>query len=125
MPVYDDEGIGLAAANSSAYYLGDFKIVKNNIPLGDNKWYVYNLKTNPGETEDIFTNYPEEFQEMLAAYDTCAKSVGVIEMEEGYAAESVVEKKSALKILKNNAIYILTFLLLIIGLLVTVVSNLL
>lgn len=115
VPVYrEDEGIGLEASNSSAYYLGDFKIVKNNIPLGDNKWYMYNLKTDPGETNDISKDYPEKFQAMLTAYDAFAKSVGVLEMEEGYAAEYVVAKKSVLVILKNNAIYILGLLAVII-----------
>lgn len=124
VPVYDeDEGIGLEAANSSAYYLGDFKIVKNNIPLGDNKWYMYNLKTDPGETKDISKNFPEKFQAMMAAYNVYAKAVGAIEMKEGYSAEAVVEKKSAIKILKNNAVYIVGLLLLIIGLLVLVIRN--
>jgi len=116
VPVYnEDEGIGLEASNSSAYYLGDFKIVKNNIPLGDNKWYMYNLKTDPGETADISKNDPEKFQAMKAAYDGYAKAVGAIEMEEGYSAESVVAKKSIVTILKNNAMYLVLGLLVIVG----------
>lgn len=119
VPIYnEDEGIGLEASNSAAYYLGDFKIVKNNIPLGDNKWYMYNLKTDPGETKDIAKDYPEKFQAMITAYDAFAKSVGVIEMEEGYSAQSVVAKKSLIVVLKNNAIYILGLLALIVGLIV-------
>ncbi len=117
IPVYNEnEGVGLEVANSSAYYLGDFKIVKNNIPLGDNKWYMYNLKTDPGETKDISKAFPEKFKELMNAYDKYAKSVGVIEMEEGYSAEGEVGRKSAIKILKNNAIYILGIPILIIGL---------
>jgi len=124
VPVYgEDEGIGLEASNSSAYYLGDFKIVKNNIPLGDNQWYMYNLKTDPGETIDISQDYPEKFQAMMTAYDAFAKSVGVLEMEEGYSAESVVAKKSAIKILKDNAIYIIGLLAVIIGLIVYVIRR--
>ena len=116
VPVYDEnEGVGLEVANSAAYYQGDFKIVKNNIPLGDNKWYMYNLKTNPGETKDISKAFPEEFNELMSAYDKYAKSVGVIEMEEGYSAEGEVGRKSALKVLSNNAFYILGLLAFIIG----------
>jgi len=119
VPVYQaDEGIGLEASNSSAYFLGDYKIVKNNIPLGDNQWYLYNLKTDPGETNDLSAQLPEKFEAMKAAYDTYAASVGVIEMEEGYAAEKVVAKKSAATILKNNAVYLIALLLFIIGLVV-------
>ncbi len=117
IPVYaEDEGVGLEVANSSAYYLGDFKIVKNNIPLGDNKWYMYNLKTDPGETKDIAKVFPEKFNELMNAYNKYAKSVGVIEMEEGYSAEGEVGRKSAMKILSNNAVYILGLPIFIIAL---------
>ena len=116
IPVYDEnEGVGLEVANSSAYYKGDFKIVKNNIPLGDNKWYLYNLKTDPGETKDLAQAFPKKFVELMSAYREYAKSVGVIEMEEGYSAEGEVGRKSVLKILSNNAVYILGFLVFIVG----------
>ena len=117
IPVYDEnEGVGLEVANSSAYYLGEYKIVKNNIPLGDNKWYMYNLKTDPGETKDLAQAFPEKYSELMNAYNDYAKSVGVIEMEEGYSAEGEVGRKSALKILSNNAIYLLGIPVFIIGL---------
>jgi len=116
-PVYNEnEGVGLEAANSSAYYLGDYKIVKNNIPLGDNKWYLYNLKTDPGETKDISKTLPVKFNAMMKAYNEYAKSVGVIEMEEGYSAEGEVGRKSAMKILSNNVVYIFGLFALVIGL---------
>lgn len=76
---------------------------------------MYNLKVDPGETKDISGAYPEKLQAMKEAYDAYAKAVGAIEMEEGYSAESVVAKKSAVTILKNNAIYIVGVLLLIVG----------
>jgi len=108
IPVYNEnEGVGLEVANSSAYYLGDYKIVKNNIPLGDNKWYMYNLTTDPGETKDIAKASPEKFNTLMEAYNEYAKSVGVIEMEEGYSAEGEVGRKSVLKMLSSNAVYIL------------------
>ena len=117
IPVYNkNEGVGLEVANSSAYYLDEYKIVKNNIPLGDNKWYMYNLKIDPGETKDLAKVFPEKFKELMRAYTEYAKSVGVIEMEKGYSAEGEVGRKSMLKILSNNAIYILGIPVLIIGL---------
>ncbi len=36
-----DVGVGLESGNSSAYFLNGYKIVKNNIPLGDNTWHLY------------------------------------------------------------------------------------
>lgn len=120
VPVYaENEGVGLEAANSAAYFLGDYKIVKNNIPLGDNTWHLYNLKTDPGETRDLAEQEPERFQTMIAAYDAYAQRVGVIEMPEGYSAEGEVTRKSEMYILKHYGIFALIplFLLLLLGLL--------
>lgn len=77
---------------------------------------VYNLKIDPGETKDISTAFPEKFEAMMTAYEAYAKSVGVIEMEEGYSAEGEVGRKSAMKILSNNAPYLLGVLAVIVGL---------
>ena len=63
VPIYSpNEGVGLEAAASSAYFLGDYKIVKNNTPLGDKQWKMYNLKIDPGETTNIATQNPLLFQ---------------------------------------------------------------
>jgi arylsulfatase/uncharacterized sulfatase len=107
-PIYGrSEGVGLETASSSAYFLDGYKIVKNNIPLGDNQWYLYNLENDPGETQDIKAENPELFQKMLAAYEAYAKSVGVLEMPEGYSASGEVAKKSYMKILMNLVPYLL------------------
>ncbi|MEM7183151.1 MAG: sulfatase-like hydrolase/transferase [Spirochaetota bacterium] len=116
VPVYqEDEGVGMEAANSASYYQGDFKIVKNNIPLGDNKWYMYNLRKDPGETKDISKMYPEKFTTMITSYTTYAKAVGVIAMEEGYSAEKEVGKKSVKKVLLNLSMYPLGFFVFVIA----------
>lgn len=114
----DQEGVGLEAANNASYYLGDFKIVKNNIPLGDNQWYMYNLKTDPGETKNISQDFPEKFEQMKAAYYKYAKAVGVVEMEEGYSAEREVAIKSVKKLFYKNIYWILGLSILLIGLII-------
>lgn len=120
VPVYaEDEGVGLEAANSAAYFLGDYKIVKNNIPLGDSTWHLYNLKTDPGETRDLAVQEPKRFQSMVTAYDAYAQKVGVIEMPEGYSAEGEVTRKSVMYILTHYAPFVLIplFLLVLLGVL--------
>jgi len=102
LPVYDKgEGVGLEAANSSAYFLDGYKIVKNNIPLGDNRWHLFNIETDPGEVNDLATQEPDLFQKMLAAYSDYEKTVGVIQMPEGYSAEGEVSKRATKQITKN------------------------
>ena len=94
------EGVGLEAANSSAYFLDGYKIVKNNIPYGDCKWHLYHIESDPGETKDLAAEKPELFQKMLAAYKAYAEEVGVIEMPDWYSAEGEVERNSMKALLK-------------------------
>ncbi|MEL7534004.1 MAG: arylsulfatase [Bacteroidota bacterium] len=95
LPIYEeDEGIGLEAGNSAAYFMGDYKIVKNNKPLGDSKWRLYNLKIDPTETTDLAAQEPLIFQTMLSKYETFAKEVGVLVMPDNYDAQTEVGKKS-------------------------------
>jgi arylsulfatase/uncharacterized sulfatase len=115
-PIYKNgEGVGLENANSAAYFLNGYKIVKNNIPLGDKKWYLYNLENDPGEVHDLSSEEPELFQTMLAAYESYEKEVGVIRMPENYSASGEVAKNGSVQLLKNLLPYIIIFILVIVG----------
>ena len=95
VPIYDSkDGVGLEAAASSAYFLGDYKIVKNNTPLGDKQWKMYNLKIDPAETTNITSQNPMLFHTLLSKYELFAKNVGVQPMPEGYNAQKEVGRKS-------------------------------
>ncbi len=112
VPVYaQGEGVGLEAANSSAYFLDGYKIVKNNIPLGDTEWHLYNLMTDPTETNDLAKSEAKQFQKMLSAYERYAKEVGVIQMPEGYSAVSEVIKKSRTALIMRFLPYLIGFAL--------------
>lgn len=116
VPVYaKDEGIGLEVANSSAYFLNNYKIVKNNIPMGDNSWHMYDLSTDPSEINDIASSNAVLFQSMLSEYQDYASYVGVIPMPDGYSAQGEVGKKSIVAILKSIGPYFLASILLIFG----------
>ncbi len=115
-PIYNsDEGVGLEAASSSAYFLNGYKIVKNNIPLGDKKWHMYNLKNDPSETTDIASQNPELFQKMLAGYEEYERMVGVVEMPEGYSAQGTVKKKSVKQMILNWLPYLIALIAIIFG----------
>ena len=102
LPVYGkNEGVGLESGNSAAYFLNGYKIVKNNIPLGDNAWHLYHLPSDPGETKNLAATHPLLLQNMLSEYQDYANMVGVIEMPEGYYAEREVGKKSVIAMLKS------------------------
>ena len=117
-PIYSaDEGVGLEAASSSAYFLNGYKIVKNNIPLGDKKWHMYNLKKDPSETTDIASQNQELFQKMLAKYEEYERFVGVVKMPEGYSAQGTVKKKSVKQIILNWVPYLVALAAIIYALL--------
>ncbi len=95
-----NEGVGLESGNSSAYFLNGYKIVKNNIPYGDNTWHLYHLPSDPGETNDLASVHPGLFQQLLSEYQDYSVRVGVIEMPKGYSAEREVTRKSYVELLK-------------------------
>ncbi|MEM6845058.1 MAG: sulfatase-like hydrolase/transferase [Bacteroidota bacterium] len=110
-PIYDkDEGVGLESGNSAAYFLNGYKIVKNNIPHGDNTWHLYHLPSDPGEANDIATEHPVLFQKMLSEFQYYATTVGVIQMPEGYSAQKEVGKKSVIAMLKLAFPFLFTIL---------------
>jgi len=90
--------------------------VKNNLPLGDTQWHLYNLENDPSETYDLAQKEPKVFQKMLAEYEVYAKNAGVLEMPEGYYAQGVVAKKSYAKIFMNLLPYLSVVVIGILGL---------
>ncbi len=112
VPIYvENEGVGIEAAASSAYFLNGYKIVKNNIPLGDTEWHLYNLQNDPSELVDLSQKEPIRFQNMLAAYEEYAKTVGVLEMPKGYSASKTVARKSYAQMFLKNLPYLLSAVL--------------
>lgn len=102
LPVYkENEGVGIEAASSSAYFMNGYKIVKNNIPDGDNVWHLHHIESDPGEVIDLADQEPKLFKKMLAAYAKYAKEVGVLEMPEGYSAQGFVAEKAKKSMVKE------------------------
>jgi len=114
----ENEGVGIEAANSSAYFMNGYKIVKNNIPDGDNQWHLYHIGTDPGEVIDLVSQEPALFEKMLTAYDAYAKEVGVLQMPEGYSAQGFVADKASKSMTKE----FLPIILVIVGVIIALIS---
>jgi arylsulfatase/uncharacterized sulfatase len=82
-----DEPIGLEVSGNSALFRGDYKITRNRPPIGDGKWRLYNLKTDPGETLDLSQTEPALYQSLLADYAAYEKRVGVAPLPPGYTTD--------------------------------------
>lgn len=122
LPVYnEDEGVGIEAASSSAYFMNGYKIVKNNIPDGDNIWHLHHIESDPGEVVDLAEQEPELFKKMLRAYAEYEKEVGVLKMPEGYSAQGFVKKIATKSMIKE----FLPLLLIILGLMTLLIRFLL
>lgn len=111
----ENEGVGIEAASSSAYFMNGYKIVKNNIPDGDNQWHLYQIENDPGEVDDLKDQEPERFQQMLAAYKNYEEEVGVLAMPEGYSAQGFVAKKAAKSMVKEFLPILLAIFVVLIG----------
>ena len=57
----DDDAIGYELNGHRALFLGDHKIVYNRPPIGDGVWHLYNIATDPGETQDLRELQPQRF----------------------------------------------------------------
>lgn len=72
------EGGAVTGAGSTA------GVIKNITPLGDGRWRLFNLRQDPGETQDLQSAEPEIFASMQVAYAKYAQDYGVLPVPEGF-----------------------------------------
>ena len=83
--VHDDfDAIGYELGGNSALFKGDYKIVINRIGQSETEWHLFNIKTDPGETEDLAQAQPVLLEEMLSDYENYVQANNVLPMPEGY-----------------------------------------
>ncbi|MBC7769759.1 MAG: arylsulfatase [Phycisphaerales bacterium] len=92
-----DEGFGVEVSGNSAFYRGDYKLVRNLPRYGDGQWRLYNIEADPGETRDLSANEPELYASMRAAYDDYAAANGVLAMPPGYDVQRQVARNAIAK----------------------------
>jgi arylsulfatase len=64
--------------NNSAVWMGDWKAIRHEPPVGDGKWQLINVTDDPSEINNVADQHPEIMQKMISAYDTYAQQVGVV-----------------------------------------------
>lgn len=80
----EDETIGYEVGGNAALFRGDYKIVMNRGPVGDGQWHLYNIVSDPGETEDLADAMPERMQVMSRAYEQYVLENGVLPVPVDY-----------------------------------------
>jgi arylsulfatase/uncharacterized sulfatase len=84
--VYDeDEAIGYELTGHGVLFQGDYKLVKNLVPLGDGDWHLFDIVNDPGEVRDLKIEMPERFKQMLLAYERFTVENRVQAVPAGYS----------------------------------------
>ncbi|MAZ86953.1 MAG: arylsulfatase [Cellvibrionaceae bacterium] len=80
------EYIGYELGGHAALFQGDYKIVLNRGPAGDNQWHLYNILKDPGETLDLSAKMPRQLHTMLNNFERYKRDNKVLPVPDGYDA---------------------------------------
>ena len=80
-----EEVIGYELTGHSVLFQGDYKLVRNQPPLGDGEWHLYDIKQDPGEVTDLSSQMPQRFQRMLSSYTVFERDNRVQPLPQGYS----------------------------------------
>ncbi|MGD2133841.1 MAG: arylsulfatase [Maricaulaceae bacterium] len=72
------EGLGMEIFGGRAYREGDWKITWMYAPYGNDDWQLFNLASDPSESQDLSDEFPELRARMIAAWDAYAAANNVI-----------------------------------------------
>ncbi|KAI1410537.1 alkaline phosphatase-like protein [Hypoxylon sp. FL1857] len=79
LKIHDEDHVtGFEVGGSGALRKGDWKIVFVPAPRGPQKWELFNVKEDPGETKDLRESEPVLFEKMMRLWEEYKKDVGVI-----------------------------------------------
>jgi arylsulfatase len=73
-----DHVMGWELFGRRALRQGDWKLLWLWEPYGDERWVLFDLVADPGETHDVSERHPEKMQELLALWDEYADGNGVV-----------------------------------------------
>ena len=85
-----EQPLGYELSGNAALFKGNLKLVRNMPPMGDGLWHLYDLSTDPGETQDLSAKLPQEFAAMQVDYAHYEKTNQVLPMPEGYTPQKQV-----------------------------------
>jgi arylsulfatase len=74
----DDEFVGGEMQNGKWMRQGNYKAVTVSPPYGDGVWRLFDVVSDPGETQNLAAQEPEKLEELQAAWEQYAQDVGVI-----------------------------------------------
>ncbi len=85
-----NEPIGYELGGNSALFKGDYKLVINKISQNETDWHLFNIKIDPGETNDLANDRPELLSEMMADYEDYVEANNVRDMPDNYNRVGII-----------------------------------
>lgn len=79
-----EDSVGMEVAGNAALFRGKWKLIRNHRPWGAGKWQLFNVASDPGETDDQFDKQPDIAAKMISEYEDYAAKVGVATLPSGY-----------------------------------------
>jgi arylsulfatase/uncharacterized sulfatase len=64
----DSETVGFELGGNIAFFQGDYKLLLNRGPIGDDQWRLFNIQVDPTEQNDLAAALPGRFDSMKQAY---------------------------------------------------------
>ncbi len=74
----EDEVLGLELWGRIAVRKGDWKLLRTEPPFREERWYLYNVRADPGETIDLSGAMPGKLREMETAWEQFRERYNVI-----------------------------------------------
>lgn len=91
--IHDDDHVtGWELFGRQAIRKGSWKALYIPKPYGPERWQLYNLADDPGETNDLSANYGCKLEELVKEWDKYVEEVGLVGAAIQYGTLSVDEK---------------------------------
>ena len=75
----DSREFGWSAYGMDAYRSGNLKVLRLPEPYGNGDWQLYDLSVDPGEINDLASDFPDRTRELAKAWERYADANGVIQ----------------------------------------------
>jgi len=75
---FKDRGMGWEAYGMDAWRQNNWKMLKLPPPYGNDEWQLYDLASDPAETNDVSKEHPDKVREFAAKWDDYAKMNEVV-----------------------------------------------
>ncbi|MFT4615277.1 MAG: hypothetical protein ACI9NT_002429, partial [Bacteroidia bacterium] len=108
-----DDAVGYELTDHGVLFQGDFKLVVNQLPVGDGQWRLFNIADDPGETVDLSASKALRFQRMLARYEQYRRDNNVVPVPPGYTQIKQLFSNILLQYRDLTIVFLLTLLLLL------------